>query len=204
MCSLTQHPLLPKFPRIQEAQRAKVRSYRFTTPHFSLENAENAMALFTRATNLACRVQRSNTLTSRALHLHATASLRRPHDVTPGIALAPPSPYISKPLLINISSSTRQASKIIQKRFNSSSSNDFRASGGWLTEKPTTDEVEGPLWHIDTSASSSNQPTESNTKDSKMPIIHIVLFEFKPTTTHAQVEDVRQPIPTQQTGLPNL
>jgi hypothetical protein len=24
-----------------------------------------------------------------------------------------------------------------------------------------------------------------------MPILHIVLFEFKPTTTHAQVEDVR-------------
>jgi hypothetical protein len=34
-------------------------------------------------------------------------------------------------------------------------------------------------------------PSHSTTA-ANMPILHIVLFEFKPTTTHAQVEDVRR------------
>lgn len=54
-----------------------------------------------------------------------------------------------------------------------SQSNDFRLSGGWLLEQD--DDFE-PI---------------AASPAAKMPIVHIVLFEFKPTITHAQVEDVR-------------
>jgi hypothetical protein len=37
--------------------------------------------------------------------------------------------------------------------------------------------------------------------DSTMPILHIVLFEFKPTTTHAQVEDVRRRLTAYNTSF---
>lgn len=54
----------------------------------------------------------------------------------------------------------------------SESSLDYKSSGGWLFEQDED---------VEATASSSK---------AKMPIFHIVLFEFKPTITHAQVEDV--------------
>lgn len=64
---------------------------------------------------------------------------------------------------------------------------DHRTSGGWLFER---DEV----------------VEEDSARTDKMPIVHIVLFEFKPTITHAQVEDVSplssiHPLPTKHSHI---
>ena len=50
---------------------------------------------------------------------------------------------------------------------------DFRTSGGWITEAELTD----------------SEHVHKGSHDT-MAIIHIILFEFKPSVTHAQVEDV--------------
>jgi len=59
----------------------------------------------------------------------------------------------------------------------SSVSTDYRSSGGWV---------------IDNHPDSGGQDTETDKEATtdKMPIVHIVLFEFKPTASHTQVEDV--------------
>jgi len=53
-------------------------------------------------------------------------------------------------------------------------SNDYRSSGGWL---------------FDTDESIDELPLK--TVVAKMPIIHIVLFEFKPTIDREQIAEVR-------------
>jgi len=53
-------------------------------------------------------------------------------------------------------------------------SNDYRSSGGWLFD--TDEDIEEPF---------------PGTIVAKMPIIHIVLFEFKPTIGHEQIAEVR-------------
>lgn len=65
----------------------------------------------------------------------------------------------------------------MSKRGHTITAFDHRSSGGWLfAPDEAIDDDDDDFSSSDTSA--------------KMPIMHIVLFEFKPTITHAQVEDV--------------